>query len=132
MVSVNDGAFARSRRASVDASSEKLFRALLGAIVFPLLGLKFYGEGGLMADSRPAREDSADGKFPIHQDPQPFGDGLVSQVRRVLSLHQELFECSMGPRGLVAAIRMTVLSAPARIPGTSPSAGSHSRYVERL
>src|SRR5882724_2808367 len=110
----------RHRRSFSGASSEQL--------VSLLLGLKFYGEGGLMADSAAsAEEDSADGNSRFIRTFKPFGDGLVSQVAGSFHVHQELFECSMGPRGLVAAIRMTF--SPSSADGGMPT-GSFPWEIE--
>src|SRR5258708_19735019 len=90
----------RHRRCFSDTSSEQL--------VSLLLGLKFYGKGGLMVDSAAdSEEDSADGNSRFIRTFKPFGDGLVTRVAGSFHVRQELFECSMGPRGLVAAIRIT-------------------------
>jgi len=90
----------RHRRCFSDTSSEQL--------VSLLLGLKFYSKGGLMVDSAAdSEEDSADGNSRFIRNFKPFGDGLVTRVAGSFHVRQELFECSMGPRGLVAAIRMT-------------------------
>src|SRR6266849_776625 len=90
----------RHRRCFSDTSAEQL--------VSLLLGLKFYGKGGLMADSTAdSEEDSADGNSRFIGNFKPFGDGLITRVAGSFHVRQELFECSVGPRGLVAAIRMT-------------------------
>src|SRR5207253_9790042 len=73
-----------------------------------LLGLKFYGKGGLMVDSAAdAEEDSADGNSRFIRNFKPFGDSFVMRVAGSFHVHQELFQCSTGPHGQVAAIRMT-------------------------
>src|SRR5215813_12748057 len=90
----------RHRRCFSDTSSEQL--------VSLLLGLKFYGKGGLMADSTAdSEEDSADGNSRFITNFKPFGDSFVMRVAGSFHVRQELFECSVGPSGLVAAIRMT-------------------------
>src|SRR6266480_7747178 len=63
----------RHRRCFSDTSSDQL--------VSLLLGLKFYGKGGLMVDSAAdSEEDSADGNSRSIRNFKPFGEGLVTRV----------------------------------------------------
>lgn len=94
----------RHRRCFSNTSPEQLLSLLLG--------LKFYGKGGLMVDSTAdSEEDSADGNSRFIRNFKPFGDGFISRFAGSFHVSQELFECSVGPRGLVAAIRMTFSSS---------------------
>jgi hypothetical protein len=73
-----------------------------------LVGLKFYGKGGLMANSTAdAEEDNPDGNSRFIRNFKPFGDTLITVVAGSFHVHQELVECSRGPQGLLATIRMT-------------------------
>jgi hypothetical protein len=90
----------RHRRGFSNCSSDQLLSVLLG--------LKFCGKGGLMADSTAASEDcAADGSSRFIRNFKPFGNSFVSRFAGSFHVHQELLQCAMSPRGVVAAIRMT-------------------------
>jgi hypothetical protein len=90
----------RHRRCFKNASSEQLLSVLLG--------LKFYGEGGLMVDSiAGSEEDAQDGSSRFIKNFRPLGYSFFSVLAGTFSVHQELFECSLEPHGVVATIRMS-------------------------
>src|SRR5438046_7781659 len=90
----------RYRRCFSNTSSEQLLSVLLG--------LKFYGKGGLMADSTADSEDcSSDGNSRFIQNFKPLGNSFASIFTGSFNISQEIFECAMGPKGVVAAIRVS-------------------------
>jgi hypothetical protein len=73
-----------------------------------LLGLKFCGSGGLMVDSTAeSEEDSLDRSARFVRRFSPLGAHFASALAGSFNVHQELIECTQGPRGIVAAIKMT-------------------------
>lgn len=73
-----------------------------------LLGLKFYGAGGLMVDSTAdSEEGSPDGSARLIRRFKPLGTQFGSVLVGCFDVRQELAECAAGPRGIVAAIKMT-------------------------
>jgi hypothetical protein len=73
-----------------------------------LLGLKFYGAGGLMVDSTAdSEEDSPDGSARFIKRFRPLGTQFGSNLAGCFNVHQELIECTAGPKGTAATIKMT-------------------------
>jgi hypothetical protein len=73
-----------------------------------LLGLKFYAGGGLMVDSiADSEEDAQDGSSRFIKNFRPLGYSFFSVLAGPFNVHQELFECSLEPHGVVATIRMS-------------------------
>jgi len=90
----------RHRRCFSNTSSEQLLSVLLG--------LKFYGKGGLMADSSANSEEcSSDGNSRFIKNFKPLGNSFASIFVGSFNVRQEIFECAMGPNGVAAAIRMS-------------------------
>src|SRR5438046_10555462 len=82
----------RYRRCFSNTSSEQLLSVLLG--------LKFYGKGGLMADSSADSEDcSSDGNSRFIQNFKPLGNTFASMFAGSFNIHQEVFESVMGEFG---------------------------------
>ena len=73
-----------------------------------LLGLKFCGPGGLMADSTgDSEEDSPDGSSRFIKRFRPLGTQFGSALAGCFDVHQELLQCTIGPKGIAATIKMT-------------------------
>ena len=73
-----------------------------------LLGLKFYGPGGLMVDSTgDSEEDSPDGGCRFIKRFRPLGTQFGSAMAGCFNVHQELIECTAGPKGIAATVKMT-------------------------
>jgi hypothetical protein len=82
--------------------------ALPHQILSLLLGLKFYGAGGLMVDSTAdSEEDSPDGRVRFIEKFRPLGTQFASALAGRFNVHQELIECMEGPKGTSASIKMT-------------------------
>jgi hypothetical protein len=92
--------------------------ALSDRILSLLLGLKFYGEGGLMVDSTAeSEEDSLDGSARFVRRFTPLGAQFASALAGCFHVHQELIECTQSPKGILAAIKMTF--SPSRREGSA-------------
>src|SRR5436309_1003739 len=95
----------RHKRCFTNISSEQLLSVLLG--------LKFYGKGGLMADST-AESEEGDGNSRFIRNFKPLGDSFASLFTGSFHVQQELLNCSPGSQGVVAAIRMTFFPSSAK------------------
>lgn len=90
----------RNRQFFTNASSDQVLSLLLG--------LKFYGPGGLMANSSgDSEEDSLDGTSRFIKRFRPLGTQFGSTLAGCFDVHQELVECTVGPKGIAASIKMT-------------------------
>jgi hypothetical protein len=90
----------RYSRCFSHASSEQILSLLLG--------LKFFGAGGLMVDSTADSEEYfRDRRARLIRTFKPLGKSLVSVLAGSFNVLQELIECSMGQHGIVAGIRMS-------------------------
>ncbi len=97
-------------------------------IVFLLMGLRFFGPGGLMVSSTADSEEcSEDGKAREIKNFKPLGRNPTSLVAGSFNIRQELLEFSLGPQGLVAAMQMSF--TPTDPDGPGPW-GSLLWYVE--
>ena len=102
----------RHRICFSNASSEQVLSLLLG--------VKFYGAGGLMVDSTAdSEEDSPDGHSRFIKNFRPLGDSFGSVLAGSFNIRQELIECSKGPCGVAATIRMSF--SPAKLRDQEPS-----------
>lgn len=82
--------------------------ALSDEVLGLLLGLKFCGAGGLMVDSTAeSEEESADGRARFIKKFRPLGIPFASALAGCFDVHQELMECTSGPKGTAAAIKIT-------------------------
>lgn len=82
--------------------------ALSDQLISILLGLKFYGTGGLMVDSvADTEEDSPGGSARFIRRFKPLGSRFGSALAGCFNVHQELIECTEGPKGIVVAVKMT-------------------------
>jgi len=81
---------------------------LSGQVLSLVLGLKFYGAGGLMIDSTAElEEDSPDGCSRFIRRFWPLGAQFGSALAGCFDVRQELIECTTGPQGTAATIKMT-------------------------
>lgn len=87
----------------------RLFTNALSDEVLPLvLGLRFYGAEGLMVDSTAESEEAlANGRARLIRGFRPLGSRLGSALAGCFNVHQQLIECTPGPKGSVAIIKMT-------------------------
>ena len=80
-----------------------------------LLGLKFYGAGGLMVDSTADSEgNSPDGLSRFIKNFRPLGNRFGSVLAGSFGVSQEFIECSEGAHGVKAIIRMSFSPANSR------------------
>lgn len=85
-----------------------LTNALSDEVVALLLGLKFCGAGGLMVDSTAeSEEESADGSARLIRKFRPLRTQFASALAGCFNVHQELIDCTAGPMGTAAAIKLT-------------------------
>jgi hypothetical protein len=90
----------RHRRYFSNTSPEQLLSLLMG--------LKFCGKGGLMVDSTADSEEcSSDGNSRFIRNFKPLGASFASIFAGAFNVRQEILECSLGSKGVVAAIRMS-------------------------
>lgn len=102
----------RHKRCFSNASSDQ--------IVSILLGLKFFGAGGLMVDSTAdSEEDSPDGHSRFIKNFRPLGDSFGSVLAGSFNVREELIACSAGRNGVMATIQMSF--SPARSKDHEPS-----------
>ena len=93
-----------------------------------LMRLKFYGPGGLMADSAAdSEEDAPDGRSRFIKNFRPVGDGFGCRLAGSFNVRQELIEPPDRQHGALPLIRMTF--SPARPEDEFPS-GSFLWRVE--
>jgi hypothetical protein len=87
-----------------------------------ILGLKFCGAGGLMADSTVCSEEcfhDRQGRF--IKTFSPLGKSLGSVLAESFDILQELIECIAGPYGTVANIRMSFSPSTPKAQGPTGS-----------
>jgi hypothetical protein len=90
----------KHKRCFTHASSEQLLAVILG--------LRFCGEGGLMARSTAHSEDAFDdGYRRFIKGFKPLGDSLGSMMAGSWDVQQEIIEYQEGPHGVAASIRMS-------------------------
>jgi len=110
----------RHRRYFSNASAEEVLSLLLG--------LKFYGAGGLMTDSTAdSEENSPDGRARFIRNFRPLGDSFGSILTGSFNVRQELIECVEGQHGAMSTIRMSF--SPVRPEDEEPS-GSFLWQIE--
>ena len=77
-------------------------------LVCALMGLKFSGPGGLMADSTAESEEcGSEGNSRFMRTFRPLGNSFASVFAGSFNVRQEIYECVAGPKGMTAAIRMS-------------------------
>jgi len=85
-----------------------------------LMRLKFYGPGGLMADSTAdSEEDASDGRSRFIKNFRPVGDRFGSRLAGSFNVRQEIIESLQHQRDAVSMIRMTF--SPVRPEDEAPS-----------
>jgi hypothetical protein len=100
----------RHKRRFTNTSSDRL--------LFFLLGLKFYGPGGLMVTSiADAEECSPDGTFRLVKNFKPMQNTPGSFVAGSFNVSQKLLECSLGPLGVTALVQMSFTPTDPDSPG---------------
>jgi len=100
----------RHKRRFTNTSSDRL--------LFFLLGLRFYGPGGLMVTSIADDEEcSANGAFRLVKNFKPMQNTPGSFVAGSFNIGQKLLECSLGPLGVTALVEMSFTPTDPDSPG---------------
>lgn len=102
--------------------------ALSDEVLFLVLALRFCGAGGLMVDSTAESEEVlANGCGRLIRGFRPLGSRLGSTLAGCFHVQQELIECTPGPKGSAAIIKMTF--SPSKEKDSEPS-GSFLWLIE--
>lgn len=104
----------RHKRCFTNTSSDRL--------LFLLLGVKFYGLGGLMVTSiADSEECSADASSRLVRNFRPMQNAGASVVAGSFNITQKVLEFSMGPLGISALVQMSFSPTSADGPGPTGS-----------
>jgi hypothetical protein len=100
----------RHKRRFTNTSSDRL--------LFFLLGLRFYGPGGLMVTSTAdAEECDSDGTFRLVKNFKPMQNTPSAFLSGSFNVSQKLLECSLGPLGVTALMQMSFTPIDPDSPG---------------
>jgi hypothetical protein len=100
----------RHKRRFTNTSSDRL--------IFFLLGLKFYGPGGLMVTSTADGEEcSDDGTFRLIKNFKPMQNTPNTFLAGSFNVSQKLLEFSLGPLGVTALTQMSFTPIDPKSPG---------------